>query len=160
MVYRYQIFFQVHGEKRWTIKQMKLEKLNNHLTSPPTMIRLLSKDINIKTKVSESGHKIRNRTLNISQKVKCESITLSHVQLFVTPWTGAQQLLSPWNSPGQNTGVSCHFLLQGIFPTQRLNLGFLHCKQILYCLNHQGVAGMIAFLSSQTYRLSCYYLPS
>lgn len=43
---------------------MKLEKMNNHLTSPPTKIRLLSKDINIKTKVSEWGHKIRNRTVN------------------------------------------------------------------------------------------------
>ena len=30
------------------------------------------------------------------------------------------------NSPGKNTGVGCHFLLQGIFPTQGLNLGLLH----------------------------------
>ena len=45
---------------------------------------------------------------------------------------------SPWNSPGQNTGVgSCSFL-QGIFPTQGLNPGFLHCRQILYQLSHQG----------------------
>ena len=35
-------------------------------------------------------------------------------------------------------GVSCHSLLQGIFPTQGLNLGPLHCRWILYCLNHQG----------------------
>ena len=33
---------------------------------------------------------------------------------------------------GRNTGVGCHFLLQGIFPTQGLNLDLLHCKQILY----------------------------
>ena len=33
------------------------------------------------------------------------------------------RLLCPWNSPGKNTGVGCHFLLQGIFPTQGLNLG-------------------------------------
>ena len=38
------------------------------------------------------------------------------------------RLLYPWNSPGKNTGVGCHFLLQGIFPTQELNPGFLHCK--------------------------------
>ena len=31
------------------------------------------------------------------------------------------RLLNPWNSPGKNTGVGCHFLLQGIFPTQGLN---------------------------------------
>ena len=32
----------------------------------------------------------------------------------------------------------CHFLLQRIVPTQGLNLGFLHCRQILYHLSHQG----------------------
>ena len=47
-------------------------------------------------------------------------------------------LYSPWNSPGQNTGDGSHSLLQGIFPTQRLNLGLPHCKQTLYYLSHQG----------------------
>ena len=46
------------------------------------------------------------------------------------PWTVAHQ--APWNFPGQNTGVDCHYLLQGIFPTQGSNLGLLHCRQILY----------------------------
>ena len=45
------------------------------------------------------------------------------------------ELYSPWNSPGQNTGVSSLSLLQGIFPTQP---GLLHCRQILYQLNHKG----------------------
>ena len=40
--------------------------------------------------------------------------------------------------PGKNAGVCCHFLLQGIFPTKGLNLGLLHCSQILYRLSHQG----------------------
>ena len=31
----------------------------------------------------------------------------------------------PWNFSGKKTGVSCHFFLQGIFPTQGLNLGLL-----------------------------------
>ena len=48
----------------------------------------------------------------------------------VAPWPA--RLLCPWNSPGQNTAVGCHFLLQGIFPTQQSNLGLLHCRQILY----------------------------
>ena len=39
--------------------------------------------------------------------------------------------------PGKNAGVGCHFLLQGVFPTQGLNLGLLHCKQILYLLSYQ-----------------------
>ena len=48
------------------------------------------------------------------------------------------ELYSPWNSPGQNTGVGSHSLLQGIFPTQGLNPGLPHCKGILYQLSHQG----------------------
>ena len=47
------------------------------------------------------------------------------------------RLLCPWDSPGNNTGVGCHFLLQGIFPTQGLNPGLWHCRQILYQLNHR-----------------------
>ena len=39
---------------------------------------------------------------------------------------------------GVDTGVGCHFLLQGIFPTQGLKPGLLHCRQILYLLSHQG----------------------
>ena len=40
--------------------------------------------------------------------------------------------------PGKNTGVGCHFLLQGIFLTQGPNLSLLHCRQILYHLSHKG----------------------
>ena len=42
------------------------------------------------------------------------------------------------DSPGTNTGVSCHVLLHGIFPTQESNPGLQHCRWILYCLSHQG----------------------
>ena len=45
-------------------------------------------------------------------------------------------LCSPWNSPGQNTGVGSCSLHQGIFPTQGLNPGLLHCSQILYQLSY------------------------
>ena len=48
------------------------------------------------------------------------------------------RLLCPWNSPDKNTGVGCHSLLQGIFPSQESNSGLLHCRQILYHLIHQG----------------------
>ena len=40
--------------------------------------------------------------------------------------------------PGKNTGVGCHFLLQGIFPTQGSHPGLQHCGQTLYRLSHQG----------------------
>ena len=46
------------------------------------------------------------------------------------------------NSPGNNTGVGCHALLQGIFPTQGLNPGLSHCRWILYQLSHQGSQGL------------------
>ena len=45
-------------------------------------------------------------------------------------------LYSPWNSLGQNTGVSSLSLLQGIFPIQGSNSGVLHCRCILYQLSH------------------------
>ena len=50
------------------------------------------------------------------------------------------RLLCPWDSPGKNTGVGCHFLFQGIFPAQGSNphlLCLLHCRQILYLISHQ-----------------------
>ena len=46
--------------------------------------------------------------------------------------------LCPWNSPGRNTGMGCHFLLHGIFSTQRSNPCLPHCRQMLYHLSHQG----------------------
>ena len=50
----------------------------------------------------------------------------------------AHGLHSPWNSPGQNTGVGSLSLLQGIFPTQESNPGLLHYGWILYKLSHKG----------------------
>ena len=49
------------------------------------------------------------------------------------------RILCPWDFPGKNTGVGCHFLLQGVFLTQGLNLCLLKlllCRQILYPLGH------------------------
>ena len=53
--------------------------------------------------------------------------SLSHVQLFATPWTLCD---SPWDSSGQNTGVGSCFLLQESFPTQGSNPGLPHCRQL------------------------------
>ena len=47
------------------------------------------------------------------------------------------------DSPGKNTGVDCHPLLQGIFPTQGSNPRLLHCRQILHHLSHQGSLGAL-----------------
>ena len=67
----------------------------------------------------------------------CVCVSLNRVQLFATPWTVPARLLCPWNSPSKNTAVGSQYLLQGIFPTQGLNPGLPHFRQILYHLNQQ-----------------------
>ena len=57
---------------------------------------------------------------------------LSHVQLFATPWTVAHQAPLSMKLPRQEYWSGCHFLLQGIVPTQGSNLHLLLGKQILY----------------------------
>ena len=74
-------------------------------------------------------------------------------------------LYSPWNSPGQNTGVGSLSLLQRIFLTEGLNPGLPACRRILYQLSHKGnprilewVANPFSSRSSQPRnqtRLSC-----
>ena len=48
------------------------------------------------------------------------------------------RLLCPWDHPSKNTGVSCHFLLQRIFPTQGSNWCLLYCTRLLLWLSHWG----------------------
>ena len=62
----------------------------------------------------------------------CESLSVMSDSLW------PHVLYSPWNPPGQNTGVGSHSFLQGIFPTQGLNPGRPHCRWILYQVSHQG----------------------
>ena len=57
---------------------------------------------------------------------------------FAFPWIVARQVICPWDFPGKNTGVGCHFLLQGIFLTQGSNLHLLHCLAGSISLSHQG----------------------
>ena len=54
--------------------------------------------------------------------------------------------LCPWDSPGKNTGVGCHFLLQGIFLSQGSNLGLLHWQGNSLLLSHQGSPITICYL--------------
>ena len=56
-------------------------------------------------------------------------------------------LYSPWNSPGQNTGVGSLSLLQGILPTQGLNPDLLHCRWILYQLSHKGIPRILEWVA-------------
>ena len=56
------------------------------------------------------------------------------------------RILWPRNSPGKNPGVACHFLLQGIIPTQGSNSCLLHCRQILYHWATEEALGMLICL--------------
>ena len=63
-------------------------------------------------------------------------------------------LYSPWNSPGQNTGVGSLSLRQGIFPTQGSNPGLLHCRWILYQLSHKGSPRILEWVAYPFSRVS------
>ena len=66
---------------------------------------------------------------NVSCSVVSNSLWPHELQL--------SRFLCPWDFPGKNTRVGWHSLLQGIFSTQGLNLGLLHCRQVLHQLSHQ-----------------------
>ena len=72
---------------------------------------------------------------NPKWKLKC--YPLGRVQLFANLWTVAHQILLSMGF-SKNTGLGCHSLFQGIFPTQGLNSRLLRCRQILYSLSYQG----------------------
>ena len=86
---------------------------------------------------------------NKNQIIKCNNLrNCSHLSLSKQQTSESRQVMfdsfwlhglcSPWNSPGQNTGVGSLSLLHGIFPTQGSNPGLPHCGWIVYQLSHQG----------------------
>ena len=82
--------------------------------------------------MAESLHCSSETITTLFISYTCMLNRFSRVRLFVTPWAIVHQApLCPWDSPGKNTGVGCHFLLQEIFPTQGLNPGLLNCRQTL-----------------------------
>ena len=67
------------------------------------------------------------------------------------------RLPCPWDFPGNSPGVDCHLLLQGIFPTQGLNPGLPHCRQMLYRLSHhQNDLKSVSFGNHYVYIYSVY----
>ena len=60
------------------------------------------------------------------------SLVAKSCPTLATPCTVAHKAPLSMNSPGKNTGVGCHFLLQGIFLTQESNPGLLPCRQVFY----------------------------
>ena len=63
-------------------------------------------------------------------------------------------LYSPWNSPGENTGVGSFSLLQGIFPTQGLNPRLPYCRWIFYQLSHKGSPRILEWVAYPFFRVS------
>ena len=101
------------------------------------------------TSEAPRGHPPDSTNQSKSQaKLKAREVKWSESCSVVSDSLWAHGLYSPWSSPGQNTGAGSLFLLQGIFPTQGLNPGLPHCRQILYQLNHKGsprIPGWVAF---------------
>ena len=77
----------------------------------------------------------KKKKMNFSLLGKLSDLTTQSSHLTRT-------LFCPWDSPGKNTGVDTHSLLQVIFPMLGSNSGPLHCRQILSHLSHQGAVGL------------------
>ena len=102
--------------------------------------------------VIKTAHESKSQDTRNSLEGKCwlrgitviiKLISKSESHSVVSDSLGPYGLHSPWNSPGQNTGVGSYFLPKGIFPTQRLNPGLSHCRRILYHLSQQGSPKLI-----------------
>ena len=76
----------------------------------------------------------------------------SEACLVVSDSLWPQGLYSPWNFLGQNTRVVAFPFSRGIFPTQGLNVGLLHCRWILYQLSHKGSPRILKWVA---YLFSC-----
>ena len=75
------------------------------------------------------------QSLGFEDPLETGMATHSSILAWRIPWTVACQAPLSLEFSKQNTGVDCHALLQGIFPTQGLNPGPLHCRQILNLLS-------------------------
>ena len=80
-------------------------------------------------------------------------LSLSHSILLQLHGLQPTRLLCPWDFPGEHTGVGCHFLLQGIFPTRGLNPHLLHCQLDSLPLSYQESLSSL-FCNLNTMRLT------
>ena len=98
----------------------------------------------------------------IPHSFACLLSRFSHVWLFATLWTVACQVLLSMGFSGKNTGVGCHALLQGVFPTQEWNPCLMHWQADSFPLSHQGrperAWGLIGTLVVWTLAQSCWVI--
>jgi len=110
-------------------------------------------DILIRLTVVNSTGYIYIKTSHCTSEKHTLFICHMHLKKF-GKWKSQGGVHSPWNSPGGKTGVSSLSFLQGIFPTQGLNPGLLHCRQFLYPLSHKGSSRILERVSSVQFSLS------
>ena len=91
--------------------------------------------------------KMQVQSLGQEDPLEEEIATRSKILAWKTPGQRIPAGYSPWNSPGQNTGVGGLSLLQGIVPTQGSKPGVPHCRQILYQLSHQGSLSILEWVA-------------
>ena len=117
------------------IKKLKVNKQNHAITF---WIPLGSISVQPGYNEEDAAHgplwSALGQVCSLQQRMKVKVKSLSRAQLFATPQTIAQDPPS-MGFPGKCTRVVCHFLLQGILPTQGSNLGLLNCRQTLYYLS-------------------------
>ena len=128
----FQLLFFLHAPELWPIVSLRQHTtcLKYPLASRQTFFDVLSNQVTFP---------LCFPTPLLSSLVSCKCAKL--LQSCPTFWDskgcGLPGSSVPGGSPGKNTEVGCHALLQGIFPTQGSSPGPPHCRQILYCLNHQ-----------------------
>ena len=113
--------------------------LNIWLTSPsPRVLDRIHHSLSLLSLQSAPciPHYYKMDTLHTVAKSELESESCSFGSDSLWP----HGLYSPWNSPGQNTGVGSFSLLHGIFPIQGSNPGLPCCRQILYQLSHREIS--------------------
>ena len=92
--------------------------------------------------------------IDYSRSLESSKSSESHSVMSHSLWPHG--LYSPWNSPGQNSGVGSLSFLLGIFPTKGLNPGLLHCRQILYQLSHKGSLRILEWVACPFSSGSCW----
>ena len=108
---------------------LALPQLGMEICSPwslPTPLLLIQRS---RRGRQQSAIKMPNSSSRVNRSAVSDSLSPHGMQ--------TARLLCPWDFPGKHTGVGCHFLLQGAFPTQGSNRGLLHCRRILYHLSHR-----------------------
>ena len=112
-----------------------LQHIVLHITSRPWISNKSGQRIQATAELILQPHLSRNSSQHLDPNV----FRQRHTPILILR---AQTIASPGSSihgdsPGQNTRVGCHALLQGIFLTQESNWGLLHCRRVLYQLSYQ-----------------------